>query len=189
MSMGILEQPGRSWSETLADYLRPKSLLLVLDNCEHLVSGCAQLSHTLLRGCPTLRILATSREGLGIAGEMTYRIPSLSLPDPERLPSPHGLMRYEAVQLFAERAAFSKPGFQVDSSNAAAVARVCHRLDGIPLAIELAAARVKALSVEAIALRIDDRFRLLTGGSRTALPRHQTLRATMDWSYERKSGI
>ncbi len=183
-ALGILEQPGRSSSETLADYLRPKSLLLILDNCEHLLSNCAQLAHTLLRGCPTLRILATTREGLGIAGEMTYRIPSLSLPDPERLPPPQGLMEYEAVRLFAERAAFSKPGFKVDSSNSAAVAKVCHRLDGIPLAIELAAARVKALSVEAIALRVDDRFRLLTGGSRTALPRHQTLRATMDWSYE-----
>ncbi len=183
-ALGVSEQPSHSLSETLADYLRPKSLLLLLDNCEHLLSTCAQLADTLLRGCPTLRILATSREGLGIAGEMTYRIPSLSLPDLHRLPSPQGLMEYEAVRLFAERAAFSKPGFQVTSSNAAAVANVCHRLDGIPLAIELAAARVKALPVEAIALRVDDRFRLLTGGSRTALPRHQTLRATMDWSYE-----
>jgi len=183
-ALGISEQPSRSLSEALADYLRPKSLLLILDNCEHLLSSCAQLADTLLRGCPTLRILATSREGLGIAGEMTYGIPLLSLPDPQRLPSPQDLMRYGAVRLFAERAAFSKPGFRVDSSNAAAVARVCHRLDGIPLAIELAAARVKALQVEEIARRVDDRFRLLTGGSRTALPRHQTLRATMDWSYE-----
>ncbi|HLW58299.1 MAG TPA: tetratricopeptide repeat protein [bacterium] len=183
-ALGVSEQPTRSLIETLADYLRSKSLLLILDNCEHLLSTSAQLADTLLRTCPKLRILATSREGLRIAGEMTYTVPSLSLPDPRVLPSPRDLMQFEAVRLFAERAAFGKPGFQVTSGNAAAVAHICHRLDGIPLAIELAAARVKAMPLETIALRLDDRFRLLTGGSRTALPRQQTLRGAMDWSYE-----
>jgi predicted ATPase/class 3 adenylate cyclase/Tfp pilus assembly protein PilF len=180
---------GRSLTQTLVDYLRPRHTLLVLDNCEHLLSACAQLADSLLHACPDLRILTTSRAALGIAGELTYRVPSLSLPDLRRLP-PVGaglvsaLTQYEAVRLFIERAIFSQPGFAVTNSNALAVAQVCQRLDGIPLAIELAAARVKLLSVEQIAERLDDRFRLLTGGSRTALPRQQTLRALIDWSYD-----
>jgi predicted ATPase/class 3 adenylate cyclase/DNA-binding SARP family transcriptional activator len=187
-ALGVREESGRPLAATLTDYLRSRSLLLVLDNCEHLLSACAGLAEELLRGCPGLRILATSREGLGIAGERTYRVPSLSLPDLARLPLEEKervavVTQSEAVRLFTERAGFSQPGFRVEGENAAAVAQVCRQLDGIPLAIELAAARVKAMPVETIAERLDDRFRLLTGGSRTALPRQQTLRALIDWSY------
>jgi predicted ATPase/class 3 adenylate cyclase/Tfp pilus assembly protein PilF len=182
-TLGVREELGRLLIETLADSLRPRSLLLVLDNCEHLLSACAQLADRLLRACPNLRILATSREALGLLGEQTYRVPSLSLPDPSQLPSLERLQEYEAVQLFADRAALTQPAFAVTPANARALVQVCQRLDGIPLAIELAAARVKALPVEKIAERLDDMFRLLTGGSRTALPRQQTLRAAIDWSY------
>src|SRR5207248_10462772 len=134
--------------------------------------------------CPQLRILVTSREALGIAGETAWRLPSLSLPDPRHLPPTGSLTQYEAVRRFIERALAAQPSFAGTNRNAPAVAQLCHRLDGIPLAIELAAARVKALTLEQIAARLDDRFRLLTGGSRTALPRQQTLRALIDWSYD-----
>jgi len=183
-ALGVREEPNRPLLATLADYLRPRSLLLLLDNCEHLLATCAQLADTLLRACPNLTVLASSREGLGIAGEQTYRVPSLSLPDPQRLPPPERLREIEAVQLFADRAGLAQPSFAVTAANAVPVAQVCERLDGIPLAIELAAARVKVLPVEQIVARLDDRFRLLTGGSRTALPRQQTLRALIDWSYD-----
>ena len=183
-ALTVREQPGRPLVATLTDYLQPKQLLLLLDNCEHLLSACAHLADALLRACPHLRILATSREGLGIGGELTYRVPSLSVPDVRRLPPLDNLVQHEAVRLFIERATFALPTFRVTGQNALAVAQVCDRLDGIPLAIELATAQVKALSVEQIAARLDDRFRLLMGGSRTALPRHQTLQGTMDWSYE-----
>jgi predicted ATPase len=155
-----------------------------LDNCEHLVAACAQLAEALLRVSPTLRILATTREVLGIAGETVWRVPSLSLPDLRRLPALEQMTQYEAVRLFVERALISRPEFALTSASAPSVAQVVHRLDGIPLAIELAAARVKVLSVDQVADRLDDRFRLLTSGSRTALPRQQTLRATMDWGYD-----
>jgi predicted ATPase len=177
------EQPGRSLTETLRDVLRRKSLLLVLDNCEHLVTACADLADALLRACPRLRILATSREPLSVPGETIWDVPSLSVPEPSRVLAPEHLGHFDGVRLFAERAATSKPGFALTADNAHAVVRVCSQLEGIPLAIELAAARVRVLTIEQIAARLDDRFRLLTGGSRTALPRHQTLRATMDWSY------
>ncbi len=170
-SLGMPEQPGRMLIEALADYLRGESALVILDNCEHLVAACAQLADALMRTCPSLRILATSREALGVTGETTWRVPSLSLPDPQSLPPLNRFTEYEAVRLFIDRAVSSAPQFAVTSRNAPAVAQVCHRLDGIPLAIELAAARVKVLAVEQIAARLDDRFRLLTGGSRTALPR------------------
>ena len=182
-ALSIPERPGVSVSETLRRYFQTKSLLLVLDNCEHLLSAVADLAQTLLQICPNLRILATSREPLGVSGEATWRVPSLSLPDLTQLPDLERLMQSEAIRLFVERAAFSQAGFQITRSNAPVLAHVSHRLDGIPLAIELAAARVKALSVDVIAARLDDQFRLLTGGSRTSLPRHQTLRATLDWSY------
>ena len=182
-ALGLFEQPSRPLIQTLADFLKPRTLLLVLDNCEHLVEACAALADGLLRACPQLRIMATSREALGIAGETAWRLPSLSLPDPRHLPPTESLTQYEAVRLFIERALAAQPTFAVTNQNAPAVAQLCHRLDGIPLAIELAAARVKALTVEQIAARLDDRFRLLTGGSRTALPRQQTLRAAIDWSY------
>jgi predicted ATPase/DNA-binding CsgD family transcriptional regulator len=182
--LGVPEHTGRSLTESLVHYLRPRNGLLILDNCEHLVSACAALAHALLRGCPSLRIISTSREGLRVAGELTYGVPPLSLPEPDRLPPPESLMQFEAVRLFAARAAFSRPGFTITDSNAATVVQVCRRLDGMPLAIELAAARVRVLAVEQIAARLDDRFQLLTGGSRTVLPRHQTLQAAMDWSYD-----
>jgi predicted ATPase len=181
---GVREQPGRPLAATLADYLQPRTVLLVLDNCEHVVAACAQLAEALLRSCANLRILATSREALNIPGESAWRVPSLSLPEPGRLPPVESLVQYEAVRLFVERTLAALPGFTVTDRNAPAVVQVCHQLDGIPLAIELAAGQAKVLSVEQIATRLDDRFRLLVRGSRTALPRHQTLRAAMDWSYD-----
>ncbi len=183
-TLGVRDSLARSLADNVLDFLRSKALLLLLDNCEHLLSACARLSQTLLQGCPHLRILATSQEELGVAGEALYLVPSLSLPDLARLPSRERLTQYEAVRLFVERAILSQPRFTLTDGNASVVAQICHRLDGIPLAIELAAARVKVLSVEQVAARLDDRFRLLTGGSRTAPPRHQTLRAALDWSYE-----
>ena len=171
-------------TETLADSLRGKSMLVVLDNCEHLVEACAHLADAVLRACPNLRILATSREALGVTGETVWRVPSLPVPDPQQLPPLDRFKEYDAVRLFIDRAVASDPRFAVTISNAPAVAQVCHRLDGIPLALELAAARVRVLAVEQIANRLDDRFRLLTGGGRTAVLRQQTLRATMDWSFD-----
>jgi predicted ATPase/class 3 adenylate cyclase/Tfp pilus assembly protein PilF len=177
-------EPGRPLSETLTDHLRDKTLLLLLDNCEHLLDSCARLANTLLTHCARVRILATSREPLGIAGESAYRIPSLSMPNPKQSLPGEDLHRYEAVQLFLERAVSQQPAFTLNERNASTVASVCRRLDGIPLAIELATARMRAMPVEQIEPRLNDRFRLLTGGSRTALPRQQTLRALMDWSYD-----
>ncbi len=182
--VNVTEQPGRPIENTLADALRDKQLLLLLDNCEHLVARCAHLAETLLRTCPNLRILVTSREALGVAGETAWRTPSLSLPAGQGQPTTECLTDYEAVRLFIERAVGGQPGLVVSERNAQAVLQICQRLDGIPLAIELAAALVKVLSVEQIAARLDDRFRLLTGGSRTALPRHQTLGAAIGWSYQ-----
>ena len=182
-ALNVPEQPGRDMAETLIDALRQKALLLVLDNCEHLLAACADLAAVLLRACPQIRILATSREALGVPGERVWRIPSLSLPDVRSLVPCEDLVLYEAVRLFVDRAMATVPEFTITRENASAVVQVCRRLDGIPLAIELAAVRVKVLAVEQIATRLDDRFRLLTGGSRTVLPRHQTLRGAIDWSY------
>lgn len=187
--LGVREEAGRALLQRLVDVLRPKTLLLLLDNCEHLLAACAGLIDVLLRACPRLKIMATSREGLGITGETLYYVPSLSLPDPNRLPRhseelPAFVSQFEAVRLFADRAVAAATTFTVTPQNATAIAQVCHRLDGIPLAIELAAARVKSLPVAQIAVRLNDRFRLLTEGSRTALPRQQTLRALIDWSYD-----
>jgi predicted ATPase/class 3 adenylate cyclase len=186
-NLGLRQQTDRPPFDSLADFLRAKQLLLILDNCEHLIAACADLADRLLRQCPRLKIVATSREALGIAGETTYPVPSLSLPEAH---SPSGaalaagdVARSEAVRLFVDRAQAAVPGFALSDENAPAVAQICRRLDGIPLAIELAAARVRLLRVDQIAARLDDRFRLLTGGSRTALPRQQTLRALIDWSY------
>jgi non-specific serine/threonine protein kinase len=182
-ALGVREEPGRPLGEALTGYLRSRTLLLVLDNCEHLLSACAQLAESLLSACPNLRILATSRESLGVRGEQSYRVPSLAVPEPG-LSSLERLREFEAVQLFSDRALLCQPSFTVTGANAASVVEVCRRLGGLPLAIELAAARVKLLPVEQLAARLDDRFRLLTGGSRTALPRQQTLRAAIDWSYD-----
>ena len=180
----VREEPGRPLEATLADTLRPRQLLLLLDNCEHLVAACGQLADALLRVCPEVRLLATSREALGIAGETTWRVPPLALPPPECRPPAGHLAGFEAVRLFLDRARAVRPDFGLTDENAAAVAQVCRRLDGIPLALELAAARVPVLTPEQIAARLDDCFRLLTGGSRTVLPRQQTLRALVDWSYD-----
>jgi predicted ATPase len=182
--LGPREEPRQPALATLTQFLRTRNLLLILDNCEHVLEACAQLADALLRECPNLRILASSREALGVAGEAPYRVPSLRIPDPRRLSPIETLAHYEAVRLFVERGAAVLPGFMVTDANAPALAQVCARLDGIPLALELAAARVSVLRVEQIAARLDDRFRLLTGGSRTAMPRQQTLRALIDWSYD-----
>jgi len=184
-ALGLREARGRAARRaTVLNYLRTKSLLLVVDNCEHLIAACAELAEAFMRSCPRLRILATSREPLGIQGETVWRVPSLSLPETPRPPSPEQLMQYEAVRLFVERATAVQPAFTLTGKNPGAVATVCRRLDGIPLAIELAAARMRVLSVEQIAVRLDERFSLLTGGGRTALPRQQTLRGALDWSYD-----
>jgi non-specific serine/threonine protein kinase len=185
----VREAPGRSLTQGLTEYLKPRELLLVLDNCEHLVEACARLAEALLHACPRLRILATSREPLAIPGERPERVPSLSLPDIRQLPEVEQLPQYEAVQLFVDRAATALPDFQLTRENGAMVATICARLDGIPLAIELAAARARALPLDQIYQRLDDRFRFLTGGSRTALPRHQTLRALIEWSYDLLSEV
>lgn len=182
--LGVKEETGKPILTTLTDSLKDKKLLLLLDNCEHVLDASAKLADALIRHCPGVQILATSREGLGIAGETTYRVPSLSLPDPKQAQTAESLSHFESVQLFIERALQTQPAFAVTNANAPALASVCFRLDGIPLAIELAAARVRSLSVEDINSKLDQRFRLLTGGSRTALPRQQTLRSLIDWSYD-----
>ena len=181
---GLRDESGRPVLDALAGHLRGKRVLLILDNCEHLVEACARLVDLLLRACPQLRILATSREPLGNAGETTFRVPSLSLPEPGEVLALERLRDYEAPLLFVQRAEAVSPHFAITNRSAPALAEVCRRLDGIPLAIELAAARVKGLTVGQIAARLDDRFRLLVGGNRMALPRQQTLLATMDWSYQ-----
>ncbi len=181
---GIVEETGKPLLQRVVDYLKPRHLLLILDNCEHMVETCARLADTLLKGCPHVQILASSREALNIAGEQTYRMPPLSLPRTTQGATAASLSQYEAVRLFVERALSVQPTFAVTNHNAPFVAQLCVHLDGIPLAIELAAARVRSLSVEDITARLDNVFRLLTGGSRTALPRQQTLRALIDWSYD-----
>ncbi len=211
--IGITEEAGRPLLETLGDALRPRRLLLALDNCEHLLDACAEVSRHLVASAPGLRLLATSREPLSVAAETIWRVPPLSVPGPSGgyggagSPSQGGsggmgppgqrsgvtggsspggstAERYEAVRLFADRAAASRPGFTVGPDNVAAVTSICRALDGMPLAIELAAARVRALSVEQIVARLDDRFGLLTAGDRSAAPRQRTLRAAIEWSYE-----
>jgi predicted ATPase/DNA-binding CsgD family transcriptional regulator len=184
-TLGLSEQAGSSTLAVISDFLQSKRVLIILDNCEHLIQPCAQLAETLLRDCPTLHILATSREALSVAGETLYFVPTLTTPDPAQADL-GTFLQYEAVQLFVERAQTALPGFALTKNNTPAIAQVCYQLDGIPLALELAAVRVKALRVEQIAERLAERdqFRLLTTGSRTALPRHQTLHALIDWSHD-----
>ncbi|MBX7237582.1 MAG: tetratricopeptide repeat protein [Caldilineales bacterium] len=184
LALGVQGQQGKPPMEVLKDYLHEKQMLLILDNCEHLVSASAKVANELLNAAPRLKIMASSREALGVKGEASYPVPSLSLPDMKHLPVIEQLSQYEAVRLFIDRALLVAPHFAVDKDSAPFIAQICYRLDGIPLAIELAVARVKMLSVEQISKRLDDRFRLLTGGARTALPRQQTLRALIDWSYD-----
>jgi predicted ATPase/DNA-binding SARP family transcriptional activator len=181
--LGVKEQPDRSLTDALVDYLRDKRVLLILDNCEHLVDAVARLADIFLNSCPYLRVLATSRESLNVEGELTWLVPSLSVPSLGQSPRVGELEAYESVRLFVERTRHRNPSFSVTPENANAVARICEQLDGIPLAIELAAARV-GLSVEQIAARLDDSLRLLTAGSRTASPRQRTLRGTLDWSHK-----
>ena len=183
-TIGISEQPNKTSLEILKEYLHEKKTLIVLDNCEHLVTASAQVTNALLNAASGLKVLASSREALGVKGELSYPVPSLSLPNPKELPTIEQLSQYESVRLFIDRAILVAPHFVVDNDNAPFIAQICYRLDGIPLAIELAAARVKMMSIEQISMRLDDRFRLLTGGARTALPRQQTLRALIDWSYD-----
>jgi non-specific serine/threonine protein kinase len=183
-AIGIKEEPKKTPEESLVDYLKDKEILIILDNCEHLINACADLTERLLSSCPKLKILATSREALNCSGEQIFRIPALTHPEPNSKDTPEQLTQYESVRLFIERALPVNPKFRVNNENSAALAEVCSRLDGIPLAIELAAARIKVLSIEKIYERLDDRFNLLTGGKRTALPRQQTLRALIDWSYD-----
>ena len=180
---GLREFPNMPILNIITDYLRAKQLVLILDNCEHMIEACAKLSDHLLRSCLQLKILASSREALGIAGETAYRVPSLSLPDQAQV-TREAVRESESARLFVERATVAHPKFQLTEENASDVAQICYRLDGIPLALELAAARCTVFSPSQIAARLNDRFRLLTGGSRTALERHQTLRALIDWSYD-----
>jgi len=182
--LGVVEDAGRPIVEALVKFVRDRNLLVVLDNCEHLVHACADLAKKLLQAGARLRIVASSRTYLQIAGETTYQVPTLSAPDPKRESRPEELAEHEAVRLFVDRASSLQPSFRLNAQNAAAIADICHRLDGIPLAIELAAARTRALSVEAIAARLNDRFRLLVTGDQTVLPRQRTLRALIDWSYD-----
>ena len=181
--LSVREEPGRPLLQTLTESLKEKRMLLLLDNCEHLVGAVAALAEPLLQSCPHVRFLATSRERLGLPGERIYAVASLTLPDLGGPQTASGVGGSDAARLFLDRAALH-PGFALTDAAAPALAQLCHRLDGIPLAIELAAARTRTLSVEQIHDRLDQRFRLLTGGSRTALPRQQTLQGLMDWSYE-----
>jgi len=182
-ALGLQDQAGGWVVLSLSKYLAGKRMLLLLDNCEHLLNASAVLGETLLHSCPELRILATSRQALGVAGESTLRVPSLSVPEGP-VPSADALVQYEAVRMLVDRATAAEFGFALTEHNHVAIAQLCQRLDGIPLAIELAAVRLKALTPDQILERLDDRFRLLTTGSRTSLQRQQTLKATIDWSFE-----
>ena len=183
-ALGLHDEPTSSPRARLSDYLRERRLLLVLDSCERFVDACGQLATDLLQSCPDVRLLATSQTVLDIVGEVAFQVASLPVPDVASAPvTPAELMRHAGARLFVERAEAYSPTFSLTPQRATAVAQVCHQLDGIPLAIEIAAARVRVLSVEQIASRLDDRFGLLTGGNRL-VRRHQTLRAAVDWSYE-----
>ena len=182
--VGVMEDAGRPVVEALVRYVTDRQLLLILDNCEHVIGACAALAKALLQAGSRLKILTSSREQLRVAGETTYAVPALALPDLRDGIASDAVQRNDAVRLFAERAAAVRPAFRIAADNETVVAQICRRLDGIPLAIELAAARINALTVEAIAERLGDRFSLLTRGSRTALPRQRTLRALIDWSHD-----
>src|SRR5579859_3432972 len=182
-TLGVRDEPDRPLLETLAHQLRERQLLLLLDNCEHLLAVCAQVASSLLRACPQVRLLAASREPLGVPGEALLPVPSLPYPDAGVAVTVEQARDYAAVRLFLDRARLVTPDYQLSAHNVAAVAQICQRLDGIPLAIEMAAARINVLSSDQLSRRLQDVFQVLTGGSRTALPRQQTLRATIDWSY------
>jgi len=183
-ALGIRDPSEGSSGVGLAELLVQRQMLLVLDNCEHLLEPCAVLADALLRAAPELRILATSRQAMGIQGERIVVVPPLSVPEPEVDAPPESLLRYEAVKLFVDRATAVRSTFRLDRANQAAVIGICQRLEGVPLAIELATGRLRALSVDQLTDRLDQRHGLLSGGSRVALPRQQTLRALIDWSFE-----
>jgi predicted ATPase/class 3 adenylate cyclase len=180
--LNVADLPGKSILDSLKEVVKRKDLLLVLDNCEHLVEACAQVVSELLKACPRVRILSSSREGLNLTGEALYAVPPLPLPQAGE--KRDGMIAAPAVQLFVERAQAAKPNFELTDQNMGDIAEICRQLDGIPLALELAAARVQMMTLKKLAELLEDRFRLLTGGKRTALPHHQTLRATIDWSYD-----
>ncbi len=184
MALDVRALSGQSLADAIVEFLASRSLLLVVDNCEHLLAAAAGLGDTLLRSAPQLTILATSREPLRVPGEVVFRVPSLDIPDPEQALEPRQLLRYEAVRLFVERAQAADPGFALDDENAVDVARICSRLDGLPLALELAAGRLGALGPAAIAERLDDRFRVLRTGSNASPTRQHTLTATLQWSHD-----
>jgi predicted ATPase/DNA-binding SARP family transcriptional activator len=182
--INLHEVPDQTLNQSLIEHFRSKQALIVLNNCEHLVSACAQLSDQLLSSCADLKILTTSREALNVLGETIWQVPPLTLPDGQTKLDLESLNEFESIRLFEDRSLAVQPAFELNDKNAVVVLKICRRLDGMPLAIELAAARTKIMSTDEIALRLDDCFDLLTAGSRTALPRHQTLRATIDWSYD-----
>ena len=183
LALSAREEPGRTLLASVAARLRDAEALLIVDNCEHVIDAAADMIATLLRGCPRLRILATSQTRLGVPGEATWPVPPLTVPAPDER-DPQAAAEAESVRLFCDRAALASPGFTLTAQNAAAVSDICRQLDGIPLAIELAAARVRALTVAQLSARLGNRFRLLTGGSRAGLPRHRTLEAAIEWSYD-----
>ena len=183
-TLALNEQPSRPLIETLSDYLASRKLLLVLDNVEHLLEACVHLVDEIVRRSPDTAVLVTSRERLGLTGELTYRVPSLTVPGTNEPLAPETVSSYEGVRLFVDRAKLLRPDFDVTTENKTAVASICARLDGMPLAIELAAPRLRSMSVEELSQRLDQRFALLTDSSRTALPRHRTLRSMIDWSYD-----
>lgn len=188
-ALGLWESASQPILDILLGYLHEKQLLIILDNCEHLIDGAAHFAETVLEACPAVKILASSRETLGLAGEVSFQVPPLSFPQPQEAIALENWKQYDALRLFAERAQAVFPGFQVNQDNLQPIVKICQCLDGIPLAIEMAVARVKLLPVEEIASRLDERFRLLTKGSRTAHPRQQTLRATVDWSWALLSAV
>ena len=183
-ALGLKEQPGKSLTEVVSGYLTSKKLLLVIDNAEHVLDGCVPLIDEVLRRSAAVAVLVTSRERLGMLGELTYRVPSLSVPEPSVAATPEIMLTYESVRLFVDRARLQRPHFKVTAENASTLASICSRLDGIPLAIELAAPRLRSMSVEEVSQRLDQRFALLTDGSRAAPPRHRTLRSMIDWSHD-----
>lgn len=182
--LGVKEEAGGTVLDALLRFVRDRTLLLILDNCEHLVQACAELAKRLLAASATAKLLATSRDALRIAGETVLQLAPLAVPDPSSVPAPVTLTQIDAVRLFVDRASAAQPAFRLTADNARAVAAICHQLDGIPLALELAAARTRALPVETIAARLNERFKLLVAGDRTVLPRQRTLRALIDWSYD-----
>ncbi len=183
-TLGVHERPRQPIAETLLEHLRGRHLLLVVDNCEHVIEDCAGLVDTILRACPGVMLLATSRERLRVSGETVWRVASLAVPEPRALIDLRELAQYEAVGLFLDRAQLAAPGFEINAENASAIAQLCRRLDGIPLAIELAAARAGSMSPDQILNRLQNRFELLTGGNRAGPARHRTLQAAIDWSHD-----